>query len=150
MKDLIKKYLVVFGVLGLAVVGINFTPLSTPLTVQAEASSSIAKCKNKSDGSGITCLVNILVDILNMAVGAIAVLMLVVGGVMYASAGDDSGKVSTAKKIITNTIIGVILYIFLFAILNFIIPGGIGGGGGGPTPPAVDPNNPSGPQREII
>ncbi len=88
-------------------------------------STGIDQCKGRTDGSGINCLVELVVNILSMAVGGVALLMMVVGAVMYASAGDDSGRVAAAKGIITKTVIGVIVYVFLYAILNFVIPGGI-------------------------
>jgi hypothetical protein len=62
-----------------------------------------------------------------MLVGVAAVGGLAWAAVQYARATDDSGVVSDAKKLIRNVIIGIILYGFLVAIVNWLIPGGVFG-----------------------
>jgi hypothetical protein len=53
-------------------------------------------------------------------VGALAVLFLVYGGVMYLTAGGDDGKVKSARGIITNAIIGLIVAIVAFSIVTIV------------------------------
>ncbi len=50
---------------------------------------------------------------------------IVFGGYMYITARANAGQVEKGKAVIINSIIGLILFIFMFAILQFIIPGGI-------------------------
>jgi len=58
-------------------------------------------------------------------VGVFAVISIIMGGIQYAASADDPGAVSKAKQRIFNTIIGLVGYLFLFAFLNYLIPGGI-------------------------
>lgn len=69
--------------------------------------------------------INPFVRLLTAAVGVLAVLMIVIGGVQYSSAGSDPQKVAAAKQRIINAIIGLVAYIFLFGFLNWVVPGGI-------------------------
>lgn len=58
-------------------------------------------------------------------VGLIAVIMLVLGGIRYIISGGDSKKVTDAKNTIMYAIIGLIIAVFAYAIVNFVI-GAIG------------------------
>ena len=55
------------------------------------------------------------------AVGIISVIMLIYGGLRYVVSGGDSKKVTDAKNTILYAIIGLIISILAFAIVNFVI-----------------------------
>ena len=59
---------------------------------------------------------NILLWLLSVA-GVITIFMLVVGGIMYMTAGGDEQKVTTAKKMVTWTIIGLGLILISYSIM---------------------------------
>jgi len=61
------------------------------------------------------------------AVGIISVIMLIYGGLRYVVSGGDSKKVTDAKNTIIYAIIGLIVAILSYAIVNFVI-NAIGGG----------------------
>ena len=54
-------------------------------------------------------------------VGIISVIMLIWGGLRYILSGGDSKKVTDAKNTIMYAIIGLIIAILSFAIVNFVI-----------------------------
>ena len=66
-----------------------------------------------------------IVNFFAAGVGVIVLAMIVVGGIQYASAGDNAQNAAAARNRIKNAIIGLILYLFMFAIVNFLVPGGI-------------------------
>lgn len=55
------------------------------------------------------------------AVGIISVVMLIYGGMRYVLSGGDSKKVTDAKNTILYAIIGLIISILAYAIVNFVI-----------------------------
>ena len=55
------------------------------------------------------------------AVGIISVVMLIYGGLCYVISGGDSKKVTDAKNTIMYAIIGLIIAILAYAIVNFVI-----------------------------
>jgi hypothetical protein len=65
------------------------------------------------------------INLLSAAFGVIAIISLILGGMNYTTSEGDPQKVSRAKLRIRNTIFAVVAYIFLFAFLQFLIPGGI-------------------------
>lgn len=66
-----------------------------------------------------------VINILTALIGIIAVGVLVYAGIMYASAGDNSQQISSAKGMITNTVIGIVAYGLMYFALNWLIPGGL-------------------------
>ena len=69
------------------------------------------------DGGIFQTVTNILLFI----IGAIAVIMLVIGGIRYTTSNGDSNQVTAAKNTIMYAIIGIIVAILAFAVVNFVI-----------------------------
>ena len=55
----------------------------------------------------------------------VVLIAIVYGAIIYATAGTDKQKVETGKKIIRNAIGALIAYFFMYALLNFVVPGGM-------------------------
>lgn len=75
------------------------------------------------DESGETGVFVTITNILLFIIGAVAVIMLVIGGVRYTVSGGDSNAVSAAKNTILYAIIGIVVAILAYAIVNFVIKG---------------------------
>lgn len=60
-------------------------------------------------------------NIVLYVVGAVSVIMLVWGGFRYIISGGDSKKVTDAKNTILYAIIGLIIAIMAYAIVNFVL-----------------------------
>lgn len=69
--------------------------------------------------------INPFIYLFSAMVGVAAVISIIVAGIQYSSSADDPAAVSKAKQRIFNTVIGLVAYIFLFAFLNYLVPGGI-------------------------
>ena len=69
--------------------------------------------------------VNPAINLLSAVFGFIAVISIITGGIQYSASGGDPQKVAQAKARISKTIVAVVAYMYLFAFLQFIIPGGI-------------------------
>lgn len=116
---------------------------ATPLTIVA--AQSPPKCQNPQLGVDENCKVKgsctdavltasncavlfyllALTNVLSGLVGITVVIMIIVGGIQYSAAGDDPQKVGEAKKKITNALLALLIFIFMFAFLQWVIPGGL-------------------------
>lgn len=66
----------------------------------------------------------ILQNGLNLAyfiAGIIAVIVIIVAGIMYATSGGDSAAVTKAKNLILYSIVGLVVIFSAFIITNFVI-----------------------------
>jgi hypothetical protein len=85
-----------------------------------------AKACSGGDCSGlIKNYVNPFIVVLSSLFGVIATISLVVAGIQIGSAGGDPGKLAAGKKRIYNTLLAIFAYLFMFAFLNWLLPGGI-------------------------
>ncbi len=50
---------------------------------------------------------------------------IVYGGFLYLTARDDSGQVQKGITIIVNSVVALIVWVFAYALINFIVPGGL-------------------------
>lgn len=62
-----------------------------------------------------------IINILIFVVGILAVLMLIIGGMRYTLSAGDSNAVNGAKNTILYSIIGVVVAVAAYAIVNFVI-----------------------------
>lgn len=73
----------------------------------------------------IICDLRMIVNFLSAGVGVVVVGMIMLGGIQYSIAGDNPQKVTDAKKRISNALIALVIYLFIFAFVQWLIPGGI-------------------------
>jgi hypothetical protein len=57
--------------------------------------------------------------------GILMVLMIVVSGIQYTTSAGNAQGIESAKKRIGNAVLGIILFLLMGAILNYLIPGGV-------------------------
>lgn len=82
-------------------------------------------CDSKSGVGTINELIKITVTVLTVLIGIVATGGIAYAAVLYASARDNQAQVNSAMTIIRNIVIGIILYGFTVAIINWLIPGGV-------------------------
>lgn len=62
-----------------------------------------------------------VVNVLLFALGAIAVIMIVIGGIRYALSGGDQTQITAAKNTILYSIVGLVVALLAYAIVNWVI-----------------------------
>lgn len=62
-----------------------------------------------------------ITNVLLFLIGAISVIMLIIGGIRYVVSGGDSTAVQNAKNTILYAIVGVVVAILAYAVVNFVI-----------------------------
>jgi hypothetical protein len=77
------------------------------------------------DGSGggtdLKTFIKTIVNILLFVLGAIAVIMIIIGGIRYTTSNGDASAVKGAKDTIFYAVIGLVVAILAYAIVNFVI-----------------------------
>lgn len=62
-----------------------------------------------------------IIGVAMWAIGIISVIILIVAGIMYATAAGDESKVKKAKHAIIGAIVGLVIAILASAIVNFVV-----------------------------
>lgn len=78
----------------------------------SDASSNVPDAKD----TAVTIISNII-----LALGIVAVVVIIVGGVEYMTSAGDPGKIKKAKETILYSVIGLVICALAFAIVNFVI-----------------------------
>lgn len=105
----------------IAVIGIT---VAVPAYAGATAQSKIRDGMNAVNDGSNTNLSTSFRDIANVllyVLGAIAVIMIIVGGIRYATSTGDSSRIKAAKDTIMYSVIGLVVAILAFAIVNFVV-----------------------------
>ncbi|MBQ3474254.1 hypothetical protein IJH24_02400 [Candidatus Saccharibacteria bacterium] len=82
-------------------------------------------------GDGSDNLVTRITGILNAVIavlGIVCVVVIIIGGINYMTSTGDAGKVKKAKDTILYGLIGLIVCVLAFAIVNFVIGNVLGAG----------------------
>ena len=137
MKLTIKKTLqaiLIVPVLALGVAGaagVIASPVSAvdvPADCTTDISGGAANGLSCAKGAGqqtslfgtggiFTTVTNVLLFI----IGAISVIMLIIGGIRYTVSGGDSSAVTGAKNTIMYAIVGIIIALLAYALVNFVL-----------------------------
>ena len=59
-------------------------------------------------------------DVLLFLIGAIAVIMLIIGGIRYTTSNGDQGAVTSAKNTILYAIVGIVVAVLAYAVIGFV------------------------------
>lgn len=90
-------------------------------------------CKDGSTPTGLICANNLphasatpdtittVLNILFIAIGALAFLMIVIGGFRYVISGGDATKVAESRKMIIYALVGILVAALAAAIVNLIL-----------------------------
>ena len=81
-------------------------------------------CDN-CDGAAIYSLLAASIRVLTIGVGILAVIGIMIVGVCYLKAAGDPAKHNKARSRLINIGIGIMVYIVLFGLAEFLLPGGV-------------------------
>ena len=110
-----------------ATLGVVAAPL-VPVTANAAPADDItqgiqAASGNKQQASGDDFNKGIkrIVDVMLFLLGAIVVIMIIIGGIRYATSNGDANGTKAAKDTILYAVIGLVVAIMAYAIVNFVV-----------------------------
>ena len=117
----------IVGILGIALLStawLNTFLLATKVsaTLSLEGGAEAAKGTDQpstlfGDAGVFTQITNVMLFI----VGAIAVIMIVIGGLRYVISGGDQAQITSAKNTILYAIVGIIVAMLGYAAVNFVL-----------------------------
>lgn len=134
MKALNKfKKLSTVSVAGAFLVSLSASATSyaiDPIVAGANAARGDGQPLNLFGATGVfTTITNVALFI----VGALSVLMLIIGGLRYVVSGGNATAITNAKNTVLYAIVGLIVSLLAFAAINFVLTTLTGGVGTGAT-----------------
>lgn len=79
-------------------------------------------CGDGTEGDdAVSSIIKTIVDIFSIIVGAVSVIMIIVGGLRYITSSGDSANVQAAKNTILYAVVGLVIVIFAQTIVKFVV-----------------------------
>ena len=66
-----------------------------------------------------------LLRFITVGVGIAAVASIIVAGIQYTTSQGNPQKAAAALKRVTSAVLGLVIYFFIFAIIQWLVPGGL-------------------------
>lgn len=119
----ISKAKVLTAVMCLAMAFTVASPVSLPVYADAKDEVKRGADMTNSGGSAKQDLPDVITTIINVMLfiaGALAVIMIIYGGIRYITAHGDEKQVKVAKDTIVYSVVGLIIAIIAYALVTFI------------------------------
>lgn len=119
-----KKFTIhlTIAALALAVLATITTPV--PLFAQGAIEQGIQAARGSGQPAelfGDTGVITTITNTLLFIVGALSVIMIIFGGIRYATSGGNASSVTAAKNTILYAIVGLIIAFLAFAAVNWVL-----------------------------
>jgi hypothetical protein len=129
MKVTLKKVLQSLLLVPVITLGVSLAlPAVVPTNASAKFTKGVNDGANVAQGNntpasldGTDGVFTTVANVMLYIIGAVAVIMLIVGGIRYVVSGGESAAVTNAKNTILYAVIGIIVAIVAYAIVNFVI-----------------------------
>jgi hypothetical protein len=127
----INKILAALAILA-AFVGLAQYSASTVLADPLSQSTSAGEaCQGASLGGSNVCSTNSglglghllkdIIDVISLVLGAVAVLMMIIGGFKFITSGGDSNKVASARNTIIYALVGLVVAALAQVLVHFVL-----------------------------
>lgn len=119
LRSIIIGLATVLGVAAMPVALVSAADCNSPVECIQKGTDDVSAKKGSDQDlqNGIKTVVNVLLFVL----GAIAVIMIIIGGIRYTTSNGDSSSIKGAKDTILYAVIGLIVAILAYAIVNFVL-----------------------------
>lgn len=83
--------------------------------------SSSAACQDLSKQDGLSNILKNATNIVLFIAGALAVIMIIYGAIRFMTAHGNEKQVESARLIVTYSVIGLIIALLAYALVNFVL-----------------------------
>lgn len=99
------------------------TPASAQVNVFPQCGANVDSevCKGGGKLFGAGSIWNRILNTLTFVIGAVSVLMIVIGGLRYTLSNGDATGINNAKNTIIYSVVGLVLAVMANAIVNFVL-----------------------------
>ena len=128
MKKIISS-IAAFALTVLGMGALATSVVTTPVYADSVSTDAADQFLDDAGGSsgmtqeGLSSVIGTIINFVLGIVGMICVVIIIVGGITYATSQGDAGKVSKATKTLLYGVVGLVVCLLAFAIVNFVLDG---------------------------
>ena len=94
------------------------------LKTLAECNLDMSSDNNKA--SAVSKRINTAINVVLGMVGVVSVVMIIIGGIQFVSSKGDAAKTTKARNTILYSVVGLVIALLAFAVVNFVLTGVFG------------------------
>lgn len=103
----------------LALLGANVS--AAPINPVNEATKGVTKAGGSPQSGSFAELIQSVIQILLFVIGAVSVIMIIIGGIEYVTSAGDPAKTKKAKDTVLYSIVGLVVALLAYAIVYFVL-----------------------------
>ena len=127
-RTLIRDGAIAFGIMALALLGLSVFGVDPAFAQLIDPTDSPDNISQATGGEGsFRALARTMVNYFLYFLGFLATVMIIYGGILYVTSAGNDENVGKAKKVLLYAIVGILVILLSFAIVNTVI-GGAGTG----------------------
>lgn len=93
----------------------------TPDAAVCQVQTGVKDAGGSSNTTSLTTIITNIINVLLFIAGALAVIMIIIGGFRYMTSNGEQAHIKAAKDTIMYSIVGLIVALLAYAIVNFIV-----------------------------
>ena len=126
MSNKLKSILISTLTVAVMVFGVSIIYQTGNTEIAGAINSEITSGMNAtSAGTSTPTDANVVIknvtNIMFFIIGAVSVIMLIYGGIRYTTSGGNANSVTAAKNTVIYSIVGLVISILAYAIVNFVV-----------------------------
>lgn len=121
LPQMIMAIACMFVFSGLVVAQASMPALAAAKTEVLEGSDAVGGSDAGNEGTQVAVVIKNVIGILSFLVGLVAVLMIVIAGFRFVTSNGDAATAKSARETIIYAVIGIIITVMAYAIVNFVI-----------------------------
>lgn len=116
------RQLLIIGTIGAVLTGAAATPVGAIDLFDncTGTNKDTAVCKSAGTDDATNTAQDI-VNVLLLLIGAVSVIMIVIGGFKYVTSNGDQNQLTSAKNTVLYAVVGLVVAIMASAIVNFVV-----------------------------
>lgn len=127
LLNVVAAVLTIVGLSGVAMASpavyadevLNGNPATTYIGGGSDADQSIVP--TGVENTGLMKTINTAVNVVIGIIGMLAVVMIIMGGISFVTSQGDTAKVTKARNTILYGVVGLVVALLAFAIVNFVL-----------------------------
>lgn len=110
----------VFGILAFVPAGSAYAAGALDqICNQTGQNDSNVACQNRADDAG--SFIGTIIDVLIFVIAAVAVVMIIYGGILFTTSAGNANLVKRAKDTITYSVVGLVVAVLAYAIVHWVL-----------------------------
>lgn len=118
MKQLLKRLTAIVAMIAVLLVPVTPVFADTVDVLNKGACSGSSICSGSN--TGLFSVIRTVIQVMLTIAGAVAVIMIIIGGIRYVTSAGDQSDVKAAKDTILYAVVGLVITIMAYAVVTYV------------------------------